>query len=202
MGEPGPPTGEDTDDHRMGDERGDSQRPLISRFKSWSQVPRSLLEYARKEGLEGEWKDVVDIITAHLQKKWGQVRTSRTPADTPIKPKILTGQPMYGTPLVFPSMTYAPTNEAGVLFLFGALARDLGYAVIRMQSEFPDCEAMRKVGEDRLQRVRIELEYESRNFLLHFHRVEDCDLIVCWKHNWPECPLEVLELSKVVEKIE
>jgi hypothetical protein len=25
-----------------------------------------------------------------------------------------------------------------------------------------------------------------------------CDLIVCWKHNWPECPIEVLELEKVV----
>ena len=29
---------------------------------------------------------------------------------------------------------------------------------------------------------------------------EACDLIVCWRHNWPECPenLEVLELSTVV----
>jgi len=26
-----------------------------------------------------------------------------------------------------------------------------------------------------------------------------CDPIVCWKHNWAECPLEVLELSKLVE---
>jgi hypothetical protein len=28
--------------------------------------------------------------------------------------------------------------------------------------------------------------------------VNDADMIVCWKHNWPECPLEVLELSKLV----
>ena len=26
-------------------------------------------------------------------------------------------------------------------------------------------------------------------------------MIVCWKHNWPECPLEVLELSKFVGKL-
>jgi len=26
-------------------------------------------------------------------------------------------------------------------------------------------------------------------------------MIVCWKHNWPECPLEVLELSKLVGKL-
>jgi hypothetical protein len=26
-------------------------------------------------------------------------------------------------------------------------------------------------------------------------------MIICWKHNWPECPLEVLELSKLVGKL-
>jgi hypothetical protein len=46
--------------------------------------------------------------------------------------------------------------------------------------------------------VRIEFEYLSRNFLKHRHRVDKCDIIVCWIHNWPECPLEVLELRKVV----
>jgi len=25
--------------------------------------------------------------------------------------------------------------------------------------------------------------------------VDGADVIVCWKHNWPGCPLEVLELS-------
>jgi hypothetical protein len=26
-------------------------------------------------------------------------------------------------------------------------------------------------------------------------------LIVCWKHNWEGCPLEVVELSKVIADI-
>ena len=43
----------------------------------------------------------------------------------------------------------------------------------------------------------IEFEYESRNFLRHLHDPSQCDIIVCWKHNWPECPLEVIELSKI-----
>ena len=42
-----------------------------------------------------------------------------------------------------------PTNEAGVLFLFGMLAGSLGFVVTRIQSEFPDCEALRQVGEER-----------------------------------------------------
>jgi len=31
--------------------------------------------------------------------------------------------------------------------------------------------------------------------------VKGCDMIICWKHNWPECPLEVLELRKFFGKI-
>jgi hypothetical protein len=25
-----------------------------------------------------------------------------------------------------------------------------------------------------------------------------CDTIVCWEHNWPDCPVEVLELKTAV----
>jgi hypothetical protein len=48
--------------------------------------------------------------------------------------------------------------------------------------------------------VRIEIEHESRNFLRHGHDPKGCDLIVCWEHNWEECPLEVVELRKAVER--
>jgi hypothetical protein len=56
----------------------------------------------------------------------------------------------------------APTNEMGVVFLFGTLAKELGFMVIRLQSGFPDCEAFREVEPGRWQWVRIEFEYESR----------------------------------------
>ena len=75
-------------------------------------------------------------------------------------------------------------------------AAHLGFLVLRVQAEFPDCEALRMVAEKRLQKVRIEFEQESRNFMRHMHYPAGCDLIVCWEHNWPECPLPVLELKK------
>jgi hypothetical protein len=93
-------------------------------------------------------------------------------------------------------MAHSPANELGVVFLFGAMAERMGFVVHRLQAEFPDCEAIRQVGEDKWQKVRIEFEYESRNFLKHMHAASECDLIVCWKDNWPECPLEVVELRK------
>jgi hypothetical protein len=30
----------------------------------------------------------------------------------------------------------------------------------------------------------------------------DCDLIVSWKHNWPECPVDVVELRRELPKLE
>jgi hypothetical protein len=56
---------------------------------------------------------------------------------------------------------------------------------------------MRKIDDQRWQLVKIEFEKESRNFLRHGHLPSGCDLIVCWVHNWPECPVEVIELSKM-----
>jgi len=57
---------------------------------------------------------------------------------------------------------------------------------------------MREVEPGRWQPVLVEYEFESKNFLLHHHAISECDVIVCWRHNWPGCPLEVIELSTLM----
>jgi hypothetical protein len=81
------------------------------------------------------------------------------------------------------------------------LARELGYMIEAVQKAFPDCEAKREVAPGRWQRVRIEFEYESKNFHGHGHSVTGCDVIVCWRHNWDNCPkhIEVVELSSILK---
>jgi hypothetical protein len=39
------------------------------------------------------------------------------------------------------------------------------------------------------------------NFRDHGHPLTGCDVIVCWLHNWPDCPahIEVLELSSFIK---
>ena len=107
---------------------------------------------------------------------------------------------LYGAPLGIAAMAHAPTNEAGVIFLFGVVAAELGFRVERMQTAFPDCEAKREIVPGKWERVRIEFEFESRNFKEHRHDPEGCDVIVCWRHNWADCPerIEVVELGRVV----
>src|SRR6185437_500055 len=105
---------------------------------------------------------------------------------------------VYGAPLGLAAMAHAPTNEGGVMFLFGVLAERLRFRIERIQTAYPDCEAKREVRPGVWERVRVELEYESRNFKEHRHDLRGCEVIVCWRHNWPECPrgIEVIELSR------
>ncbi len=100
-------------------------------------------------------------------------------------------------------MRYAPANEQGIIFLFGIVAERLGFHVESFQIAFPDCEAKQRVGPAGWQSVRIEFEYASRNFRDHGHLPEACDIIVCWEHNWPECPknLEVIALKDELERL-
>jgi hypothetical protein len=94
-----------------------------------------------------------------------------------------------------PALLFAPTNEIGVVVAFAMTAERLGYAFESIGQEFPDCIAKRLVGEGRWETVRIEFEFRARNFLRHGHDLEGCDVIVCWENDWPDCPIEVLELK-------
>jgi hypothetical protein len=177
-----------------------SVTPLRERFGSWGQVPRYLRRYMEEQGLTEEWKDVMELIRAYEQGQDG-MEIAPTPECEHKKPRVMTDRPVYG-PLIRPyPMIHGPINENGVLYLFGTVSERLGFVVTLVQGAFPDCYAMRLVDVDRWQPVRIEFEYESRNFLRHLHDPSQCDIIVCWKHNWPECPLEVIELSKIVGQI-
>ena len=113
------------------------------------------------------------------------------------------GGRLYGPLVNFRGLMHAPLNECGVVLLFGMVARELGYVVESVTAGFPDCEAKRRVDEpnDVWERVRIEFEYESRNFVLHGHDAAGCELIVCWRNNWPDSPLEVLELKSVLPSL-
>jgi hypothetical protein len=176
-----------------------SDTPLKSRFGSWGQVPRYLRRYMEEQGKTEEWKDVMELIRAYEQGQDG-MEMAATPECEQRKPRVMTDRPVYG-PLIRPyPMIHGPMNESGVLYLFGTVSERLGFVVTLIQTGFPDCLALRLVDVE-WQPVRIEFEYESRNFLRHLHDPAGCDIIVCWKHNWPECPLEVIELSKIVGQI-
>ncbi len=107
---------------------------------------------------------------------------------------------LLGPPFDRSPLTNAPVNELGVVFLFAIFAHNLGFQVESLQGNFPDCEARREVQPGRWQRQRIEFEYESKNFQIHGHDPKQCDVIVCWRHNWTSAPenLEIIALERFV----
>lgn len=178
------------------------------KFGPWSTIPAKFCLFA--EG-RPEWTDVVALLP--IQNARVPFAANSTPVEAPSSPaestsparhhSKLSDRPTYGNPIDFRGLRHEPVNEDGVVFLFGMVARELGYLVEAVQAGFPDCEAKRQVDAGKWQRVRIEFEFESRNFRDHGHPPDGCDIIVCWRHNWPECPphLEVVELSTVVKTL-
>lgn len=174
-----------------------SQKPLTRKFGGWSNAPAGLKHWAETNGESAGWEDVLGLVREReVFRKRARARRFIPPAAIPVLPD----RPIYGRLTRPGSMLCEPTNEAGVFFLFAAMAEELGFAVLHVQAEFPDCEALRAVGPNRSQRVRIEFEFESRNFERHGHDPKGCDLIVCWEHNWLECPLQVLVLKEIASK--
>ena len=107
----------------------------------------------------------------------------------------------YGEPIDFRGLRHAPINEQGVVYLFGMISRELGFLVEAVRTDFPDCEAKREIRgrRGRWETVRIEFEFKSATFKIHGHKEDDCDLIICWEHDWSDCPLEVLELKTAIK---
>jgi hypothetical protein len=175
--------------------------PFLTRYRHWKRIPQAFAKFICESRREREWQDVLELIGVHEiapgPGKKGKFRRA-------LRSTVLPGRPIYGDPLTWPELAYEPVNEAGVVFAFGAVARRLGFIVLRLQTEFPDCEAMWRVARGQWQRVRIEFEFESRNFLKHKHDPKGCDVIVCWVHNWAECPpnIVVVELSKVMRDMQ
>lgn len=102
-----------------------------------------------------------------------------------------------GRPIKIDGMAYAPTNEQGVVFLFGRLAVRLGFNIEQVQTRFPDCTAQR-----RGKRCYIEFEYYASNY--EGHPPRGADVVVCWDNDWKVPPkkyrhLEIIALRDFVE---
>jgi hypothetical protein len=117
------------------------------------------------------------------------------------KERTMSEKSIVGDLINFRGLVYAPLNENGVVFLFGKIVDDLNMYIEEIKPGFPDCIARRFVGKG-WERVAIEFEHTSSNFKAHGHDPGQCDIIVCWEHDWPQCPLEVIELKSEIQSLD
>ena len=117
-------------------------------------------------------------------------------------PKSKSRRRKYGSLVNFRGMQHAPLNELGVVFLFGMISKELGFIVEAISNDYPDCEAKKYDPQSKTWgKIAIEFEFSSSNFKKHGHDPNICDLIVCWENDWKDCPIDVLELSKIIKNL-
>jgi len=121
-----------------------------------------------------------------------------------IEPHHVHHRNVVGKLINFRGLVYAPVNENGVIFLFGKVAADLNMYVETIRPGYPDCLAKRYIGKGKWEEVRIEFEFRSSDFNRHKHVPGDCDAIVCWINDWPDCPenIEIIELQVRVPQLD
>jgi len=113
-----------------------------------------------------------------------------------------------GELISFRGLVYAPTNEQGVIYLFGKVSEDLHIYVETVRTSFPDCIARRFIGKG-WERIGIEFEYKSSDFKKHGHDPSKIDLpivLVCWEDDWEEDELkqkldQVIELKTIIKEL-
>lgn len=173
-----------------------SKKPYVKRWGTFSQAIEA---FVQKFG---------EPISGDHLKEYVRPKTNDLPTMIPntYKPVSSTGsrtQVFYGEPIDFRGLRHAPVNEQGVVYLFALVSRELGFLIESIRTDFPDCEGKRclDIHGSKWAAVKIEFEYKSRNFYQHGHKADDCNLIVCWIHDWEDCPLEVLELKSTISQL-
>jgi len=134
-----------------------------------------------------------------------ETEISQSPSEVAPNPDSRQAQPhRQGRTLNFRAFAYAPTCEHDVVQMFGAVAQELGFEILANRSAFPDCQARRRRPGTRETFVECLIEYEfaSSDYRRHGHPVSGCALVVCWNHDWADCPIEVLELSTEIRNLD
>lgn len=179
--------------------------PTCSEFSSLGKHSPSI--YERKFG---SWRKAVAHYlggeanttaprTQRVRHVFGPVRAAQGEIISPSVAYTGKAEKLYGAPLNFRELRHEPVNEQGVVFLFGMVARELGFLVEAVGIGYPDCKAKQRDKKGYYRETNIEFEFKSINFRDHGHDPSECNLIVCWEHNWPECPIQVIELKSAIK---
>jgi len=173
------------------------------RFGSWHNILKAYRNWVVRKKHEFPFLNQLPLNEKNPKIDLDVAHTRSEPKKKETKTWDTIGSTKYGPLLNFRGLQHAPIDEQDVIFLFAIIFSELGFVIESIRTEYPDCEAKRRIHKtkDRWERVKIEFEFKSSNFKKHGHDPEQCDLIVCWIDDWKKCPIEVLELESVIKKL-
>ncbi|HLP57673.1 MAG TPA: hypothetical protein VK186_02540 [Candidatus Deferrimicrobium sp.] len=122
-----------------------------------------------------------------------------------IKPTIVKKKPKtVGESIEFRGLKFAPVDARGVAYLFGMISRELGFVIETFRTVPPNIEGKRctDTASDRWEKVKIDFVYKSSDFNTPGHNEMETDIIICWLHDWKDCPVEILELRSIIQLLD
>jgi len=164
----------------------------ISRDEMSQRLRNSLSAHLTVFGLRGHEEE----LSAFVEGRRIEIKADRRYSEKAGEESIV------GPVINFRGLVYAPINEQGVIFLFSKISKDLNMEIEEIKTGFPD--AIGRVRTSRgYARRKIEFEFRSSDFKRHGHPVKECDMIICWEHDWPDCPkeIEVMDLKNAIKEL-
>ena len=79
--------------------------------------------------------------------------------------------------------------------------QELGFVIETVRDGYPHCQGKRCFDEKKnlWEQVEIAFAYQSSDLKEENFGDHGCDIMICWNHDWSECPIDVLELSSIIE---
>jgi len=103
-----------------------------------------------------------------------------------------------GQPMELRVMRWTPTNEMGVVALFIEFRKELGFPFVEViRTRFPDAVVFESSPKGYIRRY-VEFEFRSSGFKSHVNSKRKCHYVVCWEHDWKDCPIPVIELRTAI----
>ncbi len=114
-----------------------------------------------------------------------------------VKPRSSKSAKTKGKPLDFRGIKFAPIDTRGVIYIFGMVSEELNFVVESFETDRFCFSGKRNLSskEVKWEAVNIGFALDSLDLKKSDRLTKNCELLVCWKNGWSECPVEVLELS-------
>jgi len=174
----------------------------------WEHIARSAQQALKKSGIvfldnNKLWKIVK---TETIEKISKTIKEIEEPQGIPTEFDDL--DEFVGEPMELGVMRWSPTTHDGVIALFVEYRNELGFPIMEwIRPQFPDACVYQKTAKARASYVKKYVEFELYSSLFKEHTLNPkhskrkCDYIICWKNDWKECPVPVIELKSEILKI-
>lgn len=119
-----------------------------------------------------------------------------------LKPDPPQSRLLKGERFFFRGLQFPPADRSGVIFLFGMVANELGFFLETVGGEagFSGFRSHRLDGTE-WSPVRLAFACRSAELIDRPGELSDRTQLICWEHDWSQCPIPVLSLSTLIREL-